>query len=63
MPMKIEGSVNATVRPVKGEIRAVVTRADGTVEDYGRISQWNEKPLRNWWGNVMIRLHRWWIGR
>jgi hypothetical protein len=27
-------------------IRAVITRADGTVEDLGTISYWNKNPLR-----------------
>lgn len=32
--------------PVEASIRAVVTRADGTVEDLGVISYWHRNPLR-----------------
>ena len=39
-----------TVRSRQGlrqtSIRAVITRADGTVEDLGMISYWHKNPLR-----------------
>jgi len=38
------------IRPRQGmsqmSIRAVITRADGTVEDLGTISYWHKNPLR-----------------
>ncbi len=37
-------------------IRAVVTRADGSVEDLGIISFWHKNPLKRWAGNLFIRL-------
>jgi len=39
----------------EASIRAVVTRADGTVEDLGIVSYWHKNPLKHWaW-----RLKRW----
>lgn len=35
--------------------RAVVTRADGTVEDLGLIAYWHKNPLIRWVVNVWIR--------
>lgn len=29
-------------------IRAVVTRADGRVEDHGVVTYWHKNPLRRW---------------
>lgn len=42
--------------PLKeASIRAVVRRADGTLEDLGVVSYWHRNPLRRWaW-----RLRRW----
>jgi len=36
-------------------IRAVVTRADGTVEDLGIIAYWHKNPLKR----LAWRLKRW----
>lgn len=49
--------VKAGVR--SASIRAVVTRADGRVEDYGTVSYWHVNPLRR----VLWRLGRvaWWV--
>lgn len=30
------------------ELRAIVTRADGRVEDLGIIAYWHKNPLRRW---------------
>jgi len=38
--------VNSKAR--ESEIRAVVTRADGTVEDLGRIAYWHRNPFKRW---------------
>jgi len=35
-------------RPVMISITAVVTRADGTVEDLGAVSYWHRSPIRRW---------------
>lgn len=32
----------------EASIHAVVTRADGTVEDLGVVSYWHRNPLRRW---------------
>jgi len=31
------------------EVRAVVRRADGTVEDLGRVSYYHRNPILRWW--------------
>jgi hypothetical protein len=31
------------------EVSAVVTRADGTVEDLGIVSYWHKNPIKRWW--------------
>jgi hypothetical protein len=56
MALKVSGTVDTRVKPVTSEITAVVTRADGRVEDLGRIAYWHANPLRNLLGNAMIRL-------
>lgn len=38
--------LTATGRQVERSISAVVTRADGTVEDLGVIAYWHRNPLR-----------------
>jgi len=45
------GDVTATGRHVESSISAIVTRADGTVEDLGVIAYWHRNPLRRlaWW--------------
>ena len=40
------------------EMRAVVTRADGTVEDLGRIAYFHKNPLKHHFGNLLIKLRR-----
>ena len=39
-------------------IRAIVTRADGTVVDYGVISRYHRSPLRRLLVALRQRLHR-----
>lgn len=34
---------------VSAEVSAVVTRADGTVQDLGIVSYWHKNPFRRWW--------------
>lgn len=34
-------------------ISAVVTRADGTVENLGVVSYWHRNPLRRWFHKLM----------
>jgi hypothetical protein len=41
--------INAKVKPHEIEIRAVVRRADGTVEDLGRVSYYHKNPILRWW--------------
>lgn len=43
---------------VMNEVRAVVTRADGTVEDLGIVAYWHKNPLKRWW----IRKFKMWKG-
>lgn len=31
------------------ELRAVITRADGTVVDLGTIAYYSKNPLKMWW--------------
>lgn len=46
--------VQTMVRPREQSISAVVTRADGTVEDLGVVAYWHRNPL--------IRLYRRLVG-
>lgn len=43
---------------VMSEVRAVVTRADGTVEDLGVIAYWHRNPFKRWW----VRHFKMWKG-
>lgn len=42
----------------EAKLRAVVTRADGTVEDYGVVSYYSPNPMKRalWW--IRSRGHR-----
>lgn len=43
-------TVTARVRTRESSISAIVTRADGTVEDLGEIAYWHRNPImRLWW--------------
>lgn len=46
-------------RPARMEISAVVTRADGRVEDLGVISFWHRNPLRRLAWRIMRGLRKW----
>lgn len=37
------------------QVSAVITRADGTVEDLGVISYWHKNPLRRLWWRITTR--------
>lgn len=43
----------------KASLSAVVTRADGRVEDLGTIAAWHRNPLVRWWWRVKA----WWRRR
>jgi hypothetical protein len=38
-----------------GQLEMVVTRADGTVEDYGTVAHFHKNPIKNWWLNRKSR--------
>ncbi|MDR3473320.1 MAG: hypothetical protein P4M09_16800 [Devosia sp.] len=40
------------IKPKRAEISAVITRADGRIEDLGTISYWHRNPLRRWAWNI-----------
>lgn len=42
----------------RAELRAVITRADGTVEDLGVIAYHHKNKIRHWIGNTLIGLLR-----
>lgn len=44
--MGMGGSILANAKTRQATIEAVVTRADGTVENLGVISYWHRNPLR-----------------
>jgi hypothetical protein len=48
--------VMTVARPKKVTITAVVTRADGTVEDLGRVAYYNRNPVLNALGNAWIKI-------
>jgi hypothetical protein len=41
-------------------ISAVVTRADGRVENLGVISYWHRNPLKRWWFAIRRRRLTFW---
>lgn len=50
--MGIRGGLLAEGKARSAEFRAVITRADGTVEDLGAIAYWHRNPLRRWGWNI-----------
>lgn len=48
--------VKAPVNARSATIKAVVTRANGTVENYGTVSYWHRNPVLNFLGNLAIKL-------
>lgn len=43
----MDATTNANIEHMT--LRAVVIRADGTVEDLGVIAFWHKNPLVRWW--------------
>ncbi len=57
---KIVGNKSGTFgKPRSMELRVVVTRADGTVEDYGAVAAMHRNPIINLWRQISIRTRRW----
>lgn len=49
--MAMGGTIFAKARVKESSISAVITRADGSVEELGTIAYWHRNPLRRWaWG-------------
>lgn len=46
------GAELVKARAKESELRAVITRADGTIEDLGVIAYWHRNPLRRWVWNI-----------
>lgn len=46
----------AYAKPKDSSIRAVITRADGTVEDLGLIAYYHRNPVLNAAGNAWVKL-------
>ena len=55
--------VNTLAKPKYSSIRAVVTRADGTVENLGLISFKHRNLIIHWAVNAYIRLKDFYHGR
>ena len=44
------GTIKTVAKAREASINAVVTRANGTVEDLGTVAYWHRNPLRRlWW--------------
>lgn len=54
--MTIKGGILAHSKARSAEFRAVVTRADGTVEDLGAIAYWHKNPLKRWAWAIFLKL-------
>jgi hypothetical protein len=54
--MAIQGGMLTNAKARESRITAVITRADGRVEDLGTIAYWHRNPLRRLWGNLLIKL-------
>jgi hypothetical protein len=48
----------AHAKAQQASVHAVVTRANGTVEDLGMIAYYHRNPLRRWIVNVFIGIKR-----
>ncbi len=46
--MSGNASVTANTKFREVSLTAVITRADGTIENLGTISYWHKNPLRRW---------------
>jgi hypothetical protein len=56
--MGIGGGILTNTNAKSATFHAVVTRADGTVEDLGLIAYWHKNPVIRWTVNVWIALRR-----
>lgn len=52
----------ANAKAQRASVHAVVTRADGTVEDLGMIAYYHRNPLRRWLVNAFIAVRRHFTG-
>lgn len=59
----MRGGFIANVKPRTANVEAVVTRADGTVINLGRISYYHRNKFMNFVGNKVITVRRWWLLR
>jgi len=50
--MSISGGLLTHGKAKEARFSAVVTRADGTIEDLGEIAYWHKNPLRRWFWAV-----------
>lgn len=55
--------IAAKANAKSASIHAVVTRANGKVENLGMISYWNKNPVLNWAGNSYIKVKEFINGR
>jgi hypothetical protein len=56
--MSISGGLVNNLKPKKVELSAVVTRADGSVEDRGVIAFYDRNPLKNVAVNIWLPIKR-----
>lgn len=54
----MRGGLLANSKLEHASISAVITRADGRVENLGTISYYHRNPLRRWAGNLTIWIRR-----
>lgn len=52
--MAMGGSVLTKGQAKSATIHAVVTRANGAVEDLGLVSYWHKNPMKRWFFNCCI---------
>lgn len=51
--MSMGGGLLVNAKAKESFITAVITRADGTVEDLGVVSYWHRNPLRRYWWHIV----------
>jgi hypothetical protein len=54
--MAMNGGLLAHGKAKSAEFRAVVTRADGSVEDLGVIAYWHKNPFKRWAWAIIRKL-------
>jgi hypothetical protein len=54
--MSIKGGMVVNAKPREATVHAVVTRADGTVEDLGLISYYHKNPFIRAYYNARIKI-------